>query len=82
MRLVVAGGEAVVGLDSSLLYNRLSPKIAFLISFSCSKTKRATIALNIAVDGNLMLVADFKRSKTLFKSESIYTVARRESRIL
>ena len=69
-------------LDSSILYSKLSPKIAFLISFSCSKTKRATIALNIAVDGNLILVADFKRSKTLFKSESIYTVARRESRIL
>gem|GEM_PF-188418 len=76
------GGEAVVGLGSSLFYSRLSPKIAFLMSFSCSKTKRATIALRMAVEGSLILVADFNRSSTLFKLESIYTVARRESRIL
>lgn len=63
-------------------YNRLSPKMAFLISFSWSKTKRATMALSSAVEGSLMLDADFKRSRTLFRSESIYTVASLESRAL
>lgn len=63
-------------------YNRLSPKMAFLISFSWSKTKRATMALSSAVEGSLMLEADFKRSRTLFRSESIYTVASLESRAL
>ena len=63
-------------------YNRLSPKMAFLISFSWSKTKRATMALSSAVEGSLILDADFKRSRTLFRSESIYTVASLESRAL
>ena len=63
-------------------YNKLSPKMAFLISFSWSKTKRATMALSSAVEGSLMLEADFKRSRTLFRSESIYTVASLESRAL
>lgn len=63
-------------------YNRLSPKMAFLISFSWSKTKRATMALSNAVEGSLILDADFKRSRTLFRSESIYTVASLESRAL
>ena len=63
-------------------YSRLSPKMAFLISFSWSKTKRATMALSSAVEGSLMLDADFKRSRTLFRSESIYTVASLESRAL
>lgn len=67
---------------SHIFYNRLSPKMAFLISFSWSKTKRATMALSSAVEGSLMLDADFKRSRTLFKSESIYTVASLESRAL
>ena len=64
------------------IYNRLSPKMAFLISFSWSKTKRATMALSSAVEGSLILDADFKRSRTLFRSESIYTVASLESRAL
>ena len=52
-------------------YSKLSPKIAFLISFSCSKTKRATMALNRAVEGSFTLVADFRRSRTPLRSESI-----------
>ena len=52
-------------------YNKLSPNIAFLISFSCSKTKRATIALNRAVEGSFTLVADFRRSRTPLRSESM-----------
>ena len=67
---------------SHIFYSRLSPKMAFLISFSWSKTKRATMALSSAVEGSLMLDADFKRSRTLFRSESIYTVASLESRAL
>ena len=67
---------------SHTFYSRLSPKMAFLISFSWSKTKRATMALSSAVEGSLMLDADFKRSRTLFRSESIYTVASLESRAL
>ena len=67
---------------SHTFYSRLSPKMAFLISFSWSKTKRATMALSSAVEGSLILDADFKRSRTLFKSESIYTVASLESRAL
>ena len=67
---------------SHTFYNKLSPKMAFLISFSWSKTKRATMALSSAVEGSLMLEADFKRSRTLFRSESIYTVASLESRAL
>ena len=65
-----------------IFYSRLSPKMAFLISFSWSKTKRATMALSSAVEGSLILDADFKRSRTLFRSESIYTVASLESRAL
>ena len=52
-------------------YNKLSPNIAFLISFSCSNTKRATIALNRAVEGSFTLVADFRRSRTPLRSESM-----------
>ena len=76
-------GESTVSCNvSHTFYNRLSPKMAFLISFSWSKTKRATMALSSAVEGSLMLEADFKRSRTLFRSESIYTVASLESRAL
>ena len=50
-------------------YSKLSPNIAFLISFSCSKTKRATIALSRAVEGSFTLVADFRRSRTPLRSE-------------
>lgn len=56
--------------------------MASLMFFSWSKTKRATIELSSAVDGIFMLLADFNRSRTLFKSESIYTVASLESRNL
>ena len=52
-------------------YNKLSPNIAFLISFSCSNTKRATMALNRAVEGSFTLVADFRRSRTPLRSESM-----------
>ena len=52
-------------------YNKLSPNIAFLISFSCSNTKRATIALSRAVEGSFTLVADFRRSRTPLRSESM-----------
>ena len=52
-------------------YSKLSPNIAFLISFSCSNTKRATIALNRAVEGSFTLVADFRRSRTPLRSESM-----------
>lgn len=52
-------------------YNRLSPKIASLMSFSWSNTKRATMELSSAVDGILMLEADFRRSRTLLRSASI-----------
>lgn len=52
-------------------YNKLSPNIAFLISFSCSNTKRATMALNKAVEGSFTLVADFRRSRTPLRSESM-----------
>ena len=76
------GNSTVSCSVSHTFYNRLSPKMAFLISFSWSKTKRATMALSSAVEGSLMLDADFKRSRTLFKSESIYTVASLESRAL
>ncbi len=76
-------GESTVSCSiSHIFYSRLSPKMAFLISFSWSKTKRATMALSSAVEGSLMLDADFKRSRTLFRSESIYTVASLESRAL
>lgn len=76
-------GESTVSSNvSHTFYSRLSPKMAFLISFSWSKTKRATMALSSAVEGSLMLDADFKRSRTLFRSESIYTVASLESRAL
>ena len=76
-------GESTVSCNvSHTFYNKLSPKMAFLISFSWSKTKRATMALSSAVEGSLILDADFKRSRTLFRSESIYTVASLESRAL
>lgn len=76
-------GESTVSSNvSHTFYNKLSPKMAFLISFSWSKTKRATMALSSAVEGSLILDADFKRSRTLFRSESIYTVASLESRAL
>lgn len=52
-------------------YSRLSPKIAFLISFSCSNTKRATMALSNAVEGSFTLVADLRRSRTPLRSESM-----------
>ena len=52
-------------------YNKLSPNIAFLISFSCSNTKRATMALSRAVEGSFTLVADFRRSRTPLRSESM-----------
>ena len=52
-------------------YSKLSPNIAFLISFSCSNTKRATIALSRAVEGSFTLVADFRRSRTPLRSESM-----------
>ena len=52
-------------------YSKLSPNIAFLISFSCSNTKRATMALNRAVEGSFTLVADFRRSRTPLRSESM-----------
>ena len=76
------GNSTVSCSVSHISYSRLSPKMAFLISFSWSKTKRATMALSSAVEGSLMLDADFKRSRTLFRSESIYTVASLESRAL
>ena len=76
------GNSTVSCSVSTTFYNRLSPKMAFLISFSWSKTKRATMALSSAVEGSLILDADFKRSRTLFRSESIYTVASLESRAL
>ena len=76
------GNSTVSCSASHIFYSRLSPKMAFLISFSWSKTKRATMALSSAVEGSLMLDADFKRSRTLFRSESIYTVASLESRAL
>ncbi len=76
------GNSTVSCSVSHTFYSRLSPKMAFLISFSWSKTKRATMALSSAVEGSLMLDADFKRSRTLFRSESIYTVASLESRAL
>ena len=76
------GNSTVSCSVSHTFYNRLSPKMAFLISFSWSKTKRATMALSSAVEGSLILDADFKRSRTLFRSESIYTVASLESRAL
>ena len=76
------GNPTVSSSVNPTFYNRLSPKMAFLISFSWSKTKRATMALSSAVEGSLMLDADFKRSRTLFRSESIYTVASLESRAL
>ena len=52
-------------------YSKLSPNIAFLISFSCSNTKRATMALSRAVEGSFTLVADFRRSRTPLRSESM-----------
>ena len=55
----------------SPFYNKLSPNIAFLISFSCSNTKRATMALSRAVEGSFTLVADFRRSRTPLRSESM-----------
>lgn len=76
------GNPTVSSSVNPTFYNRLSPKMAFLISFSWSKTKRATMALSSAVEGSLILDADFKRSRTLFRSESIYTVASLESRAL
>ena len=66
----VGGGASWVALFFSS-YNKLSPNIAFFISFSCSKTKRATMALSRAVEGNFTLVADFRRSRTPLRSESI-----------
>ena len=56
--------------------------MASFMFFSWSNTKRATMELSSAVDGIFMLLADFRRSRTLFKSESIYTVANLESRNL
>ena len=76
------GNSTVSCSVNHIFYSRLSPKMAFLISFSWSKTKRATMALSSAVEGSLILDADFKRSRTLFRSESIYTVASLESRAL
>ena len=64
-------GGGVGGGSFLSFYNKLSPNIAFFISFSCSKTKRATMALSRAVEGNFTLVADFRRSRTPLRSESI-----------
>ena len=45
--------------------------MAFLMSFSCSKTKRATMALSSAVEGSLTLVADLRRCRTVLAVGSL-----------